>query len=326
MENLNLSTLSAKTADEAKAWELLEQMRWDGTPVCPHCGSVAKHYFLIPRNGVSRASGAKRKPSIRRVWKCKDCRRQFSALTGTIMEGSKVKVSTWLAVMYRMCSSKNGISSREVQRDYGISMEAAWFLTHRIREAMKREPLAGLLRGTVIADETYIGPNPRNFKKSKRFAQDHYPREHKIPVLSLVNHETGEVRSQVIPDVTAKTLRSAIEREVDLPNTVLHTDEHKPYTRLGWKAARHETVTHSMSEYVRDGVTTNHAEGYFAQLKRSVDGTFHHVSREHLHRYLAQFDYLYSTRKLSDSARMTRLMGQVPGRRLTYRPLTNGGA
>ena len=111
MDNLNLRTLSAKTADEAQAWELLEQMRWDGKPVCPHCGSVAKHYFLTPKNGVSRASGAKRKPSVRRVWKCKDCRQQFSALTGTIMEGSKVKVSTWLQVMYRMCSSKNGISS-----------------------------------------------------------------------------------------------------------------------------------------------------------------------------------------------------------------------
>jgi transposase-like protein len=189
MEHLNLSTLSAKTADEAKAWELLEQMRWDGKPVCPHCGSVGQHYFLTPKNGVSRASGTKRKPSIRRVWKCreKECRKQFSALTGTIMEGSKIKVSTWLAVMYRMCSSKNGMSSREVQRDYGLSMEAAWFLTHRIREAMKRDPVAGMLFGTVVADETWVGPNPRNFRKGKRFQADHMKREHKTAVLSLVS-------------------------------------------------------------------------------------------------------------------------------------------
>jgi hypothetical protein len=116
-----------------------------------------------------------------------------------------------------------------------------------------------------------------------------------------------------------------IEREVALPVTVLHTDESAPYVRIGWKAKGHETVTHAQSNYVSPtGATTNHAEGYFAQLKRSLDGTFHAVSTEHLHRYLAQFDYLYSTRKLSDSDRMARLMGQARGRRLTYRPLTGG--
>ncbi|MEX2269355.1 MAG: IS1595 family transposase [Acidimicrobiia bacterium] len=320
MEHFNLGTLSAKITDEASAYELLEQMRWDGKPVCPHCGSVAKHYFLNPQNGGRKTRTGNVSP--RRVWKCKDCRKQFSALTGTIMEGSKVKVGTWLHVMYRMCSSKNGISSREVQRDYGISMEAAWFLTHRIREAMKRDPIAGMLRGTIVADETWIGPNPKNFRKGKRFQANHAKGEHKTPVLSLVNHETGEVRSEVVRDVTASSLRSVIEREVDLPATVLHTDESTPYVRIGWKAAGHETVTHSQSNYVSaTGATTNHAEGYFAQLKRSLDGTFHAVSREHLHRYLAQFDYLYSTRKLSDSERMARLMGQTRGRRLTYRPM-----
>jgi len=313
MENLNFRTLSAKAADEASAWELLEQMRWDGRPVCPHCGSVAAHYFLTPKNGVSRASGKKRNPSVRRVWKCKDCRRQFSALTGTIMEGSKVKVGTWLQVMYEMCASKNGVSSREVQRKYGISAEAAWFLTHRIREAMRRDPIAGLLHGTVIADETWIGGKPKNRHRKQRFDET-YNDDHKSVVLSLVSHEFGEVRSQVIPNVRRETLRAAIQKEVALPETDLHTDHHSPYIPIGWKAKSHGRVNHSMSEYVKDGVTTNHAEGYFAQLKRSLDGTFHSVSQEHLHRYLAQFDFLYSTRKLSDSQRMARLMGQARGR------------
>lgn len=275
---------------------------------------------MNPQNGGRKTRTGKVSP--RRVWKCKDCRKQFSALTGTIMEGSKIKVGTWLRVMYEMCASKNGVSSREVQRKYGISMEAAWFLTHRIREAMRRDPMAGLLRGTVIADETYLGPNPRNFKNGKRFQADHYKRDHKTAVLSLVSHETGEVRSQVVPDVKRETLRAAIREQVDLPETDLHTDQAQPYIPIGWGARSHGSVNHSMSEYVRDGITTNHAEGFFAQLKRSLDGTFHHVSREHLHRYLAQFDYLYSTRKLSDSERMARLMGQARGRRLTYRPLT----
>jgi ISXO2-like transposase domain len=125
----------------------------------------------------------------------------------------------------------------------------------------------------------------------------------------------------VVPDVTAKTLRAEIDKQVDMAATVLHTDTAMAYTRLGWKFRAHETVNHSMSEYVRGDVTTNHLEGYFSQLKRSVDGTFHHVSKEHLNRYLAEFDYRFSTRGLTDAQRVSRLMGQVHGKRLSYRPL-----
>lgn len=320
METLNLRTLTAKITDEASAYKLLEQMRWGDRPVCPHCGSVAKHYFLKPQNGGRKTRTGK--VSQRRVWKCKDCRSQFSVLTGTIMQGSKIPVAVWLQVMYRMCSSKNGIAAREIQRDYGISMEAAWFLTHRIREAMKREPMAGLLSGTVIADETWIGGKPANRHVGVRHSKNNYLKDDKTPVLSLVHKETGEVRSQVVRDVKRDTLKAAIEKHVDLPETVLHTDQAPAYVRIGWKAAGHETVNHIMSEYVRGDVTTNHAEGYFGQLKRSLDGTFHAVSRVHLDRYLAEFDFRYSTRKMSDADRMARLMGQARGRRLTYRPLT----
>ena len=242
-------------------------------------------------------------------------------LVGTIFHGTKIPLRTWVFVVFEMCASKNGVSAREIQRKYGLSPKSAWFMLHRIREAMKREPLAGLLSGTVIADETWIGGEPRNRHRRVRHAQDNHAQDNKTVVFSLVHRESGEVRSRVIPNVRRDTLRAAIEAEVDLPNTVLHTDEAKAYTRIGWKAADHKTVTHKMSEYVRDGATTNHVEGFFSQLKRSLDGTHHHVSVEHLPRYLAEFDFRYSTRHLTDSDRMARLMGQTPGRRLSYKPL-----
>jgi transposase-like protein len=320
VESLSIPKLAERIPDEDAAYRFLEEMRWGDRPVCPHCGSVRKPYFLTPKNGGRKTRTGS--VSLRRVWKCADCRKQFSVLTNTIMHRSKISVRAWVFTMYEMCASKNGVSAREIQRKYEVTAEAAWFMCHRIREAMKREPLAGLLSGTVIADETWIGGKPHNRHASERYGNDHYGRGDKTAVLSLLHKESGEVRSQVVPNVRGRTLRAAIEREADLPATVLHTDNAMAYTRIGWKAAGHESVNHTMGEYVRGGVTTNHAEGYFSQLKRSIDGTHHAVSQEHLHRYLAEFDFRYSTRRLSDSERMARLMGQARGRRLPYRPLT----
>src|SRR5581483_8828656 len=145
---------------EADAYMLMEKLRWNGEPVCPHCGSLGA-YYIRPLNGVSRATrtGA---ASQRRVWKCSACRKQFSVLTGTIFHGSKVSLRTWLFVVFEMCANKNGIAAREIERKYDVSPKTAWFMVHRIREAMKREPLAGMLRGTIVADETYIGGEPKN--------------------------------------------------------------------------------------------------------------------------------------------------------------------
>jgi len=317
---LSLISVANQAPDETSAYKFLEGLRWPNGPVCPHCGNT-KAYYLNPANGSTRKTRTG-SMSARRVWKCAACKKQFSVLTGTVMHGTKVSVRVWLLVFVEMCTAKNGISAREVQRKYDISAEAAWFVCHRIREAMKREPLAGLLSGTVTADETWIGGKPHNMHRRDRYAEDRpSPRERKTPVFSLVHRETGEVRSRVIPDVTARTLRAAIDEQVDLANTVLHTDNAMAYTRIGWKAREHHSVNHVLGEYVRGNVTTNHAESYFSQLKRSIDGTHHHVSREHLPRYLAQFDYLWSTCRLSDTARLERLMGRVAGRRLTYRPL-----
>jgi transposase-like protein len=323
-QELSIPKLTAMIPAEADAYLLLERLRWDGRPVCPLCGSAGPHYFLKPANGVSRKTRTG-KPSQRRVWKCRDCRKQFSVLTGTIFHRSKIPVRTWLLVVFEMCSSKNGVSAREVERKYELTAQTAWFMLHRIREAMKRDPLATLLSGTVISDETWIGGAPAN-----RHRDD--PREQprlssttdKTPILSLVHHETREVRSRVVPDVSGTTLRSAIAQEVDGPQTELWTDGAKPYLTVAKDMRSHETVDHAAGEYVRrGGITTNMAEGYFSQLKRSIDGTHHHVSKEHLNRYLAQFDFLYTLCKLTDSLRMMAVIRQAGGRRLIYKPLTS---
>jgi transposase-like protein len=318
---MSIPALMDAIPDEAAAYLYLENLRWGDTPVCPHCGSVASHYFLKPRGDDGRKTRTG-KVTHRRLWKCKDCRKQFSVLTGTIFHGSKIAIRTWLFVIFEMCASKNGVSSREIERKYKLTPKAAWFLLHRIREGMKRDGDSPMFTGTVLADETYIGPNPKNMPRKVRAGRDFYARDHKTPVVSVVHPETGEVRSQVVPNVHVPTLRGVLERHVDLPNTTLVTDSAPVYTKIGWKAADHQVVNHKMSQYVtRTGASTNQAEGYFSQLKRSIDGTFHHVSVDHLDRYLAEFDYRYSTRKMSDTQRVQRLMGQVPGRRLQYRPL-----
>ncbi len=320
-QQFSIPALMAQVPTEEAAYKLLEDLRWNGRPVCPHCGSIAAHYFLKPRGeGRKTRTGT---ISNRRVWKCKDCRKQFSVLTGTIFHGTKVPIRTWIMVVFEMCSSKNGVAAREIERKYDLTPKSAWFMTQRIREAMRREPLAGLLSGTVIADETWIGGKPSNRPKHKRPARKRWEvvQTDKTVVLALVHPESGEVRSRVIPNVTGETLRQALSLDVDLAETTLHTDEARAYKSLRGELKGHETVVHQADEYVRDGVTTNHAEGYFSQLKRSVDGTHHAVSVEHLHRYLGEFDYRYSTRKMNDSERMKLLMDRTGGRRLSYKPL-----
>lgn len=316
---LSITALADRIRTEADAYEFLEQLRWSGEPVCPHCGSDRSPYFLKPSNGSSRSTRTG-SVSERRVWKCAGCRKQFSALTGTIFHGTKIPVRTWLFVIFEMCSSKNGVAAREIQRKYHLTAKSAWFMLHRIREAMKKQPLAGLLTGMVVSDETWIGGRPAN-------RHGHDPRRHtqgntdKVTVQSLISTETGEVRSRVVPDVTGENLRHALATHTDPKRTHLVTDSHFAYRRvaddLGF--ASHETVDHSRGEYVRGNVTTNHAEGFFSQLKRSIDGTHHHVSKEHLHRYLGEFDFRYSTRKMDDTKRTELMMQQVAGRRLTYR-------
>jgi hypothetical protein len=223
----------------------------------------------------------------------RDVPQEFSVLTGTVMHGTKVSVRTWLFVIFEMCASKNSVAAREIERKYDLTPKTAWFVLHRLREAMKRDPLAGLLSGVLAADETWIGGNPANRHAQARLAEGSKRwATQKTTVLSVIDKASGEARSAVIPNVSAATLCKAMEQElaINLGMTTLHTDSWKAYASMKGVLAGHESVNHNIGEYVRGDVTSNHAEGFFSQLMRSIDGTHHHISKEHLPRYLAQFD------------------------------------
>jgi hypothetical protein len=333
MEPLNLATLPKYLTDEGSAWELLERLRWNGTPVCPHCGTAdTKHYFIAARSG--ERTTRKGTVSFRRLWKCrnKECRKQFSVLVGTIFESSHVPVSKWLLALWLTSAAKNGISALELQRHLGLgSYQTAWFMSHRIREAMKREPVASLLSGTVVADETWYGGKPKNRHRQgrdTRLVRTGGPRagivNDKTPVLALIETDSHEARAQVMTTVNGDTLRDALVEQIDTAASKLHTDGHGGYREVGQKFVSHEYVDHSHYEYVRGDVSTNAAESFFAQFKRSLDGTHHAVSRHHLHRYVTEFEFRWNTNKMSDFERLGCLVEQVPGRRLTYRPLRFG--
>jgi transposase-like protein len=321
-QEFSIPALMAQVPTEFDAYLLLERLRWERGVVCPHCGVIGKHYYLEPKNGTSRTTRTGSR-SQRRVWKCRDCRKQFSVLTGTIFHGTKIPIRTWLCVIFEMCVSKNGVAAREIERKYDLTPKSAWFMTHRLREAMKREPLAGLLGGAVQVDETWIGGESKNRHRNDPREQPRaWHTTDKQPVVSLVHYETREVHSRVVPDVTGKTLLPAIEQVMEPKRTWLYTDEHSGYRFIASHMAGHETVNHSNGEYARGNVSTNLVENYFSQLKRSLDGTHHHVSTEHLPRYLAEFDHRAGTHYVDDSQRMRRLLAQTSGRRLTYKPLT----
>lgn len=323
-QEFSIPKMAQRLQTEADAYLMLEELRWGGAPdACPKCGGMGRCSYLQPKNGTDRSTRTGSR-SQRRVWFCGHCRRQFSVLTDTIFHGTRISIRTWLLVIFDFCSAKNSISAWEISRKYEITNESAWHMLHRIREAMKREPLAGLFVGTVQADETFIGGEPRNRHRSDpREPVRRYATSDKTPVFALVDYETREVRSRVVADVTGETLLPAIQEHVDMPNTMLHTDAAKAYRVAAPRMLRHEFVSHASGEYVRDGVSTNILEGFFSQLKRSIDGTHHHVSVEHLGRYLAQFDFLYTHCRRTDSERMRILIGRVDGRRLTYKPLTD---
>lgn len=329
--------LAMRVTSEAEAWKLLEELRWGSDrrhAACPHCDCQDVKY-IEPSNGETRkaASGVM---SARRVWRCRKrgggCGKQFTATVGTIMHRSKTPVRVWLFVMFEMMSSKNGVAAREIQRKYKVSQKTAWHMLHRIREAMGAPDDPAPMRGTVKADETFFGGKVNKMNKARKaaFHKKHDARpggatgtRGKQAVISLLNPETGEVRSKAINDVTAETLRTHL-----LANTVpevsdLETDERKGYAAVGREFASHTAVDHSRNMYAKGKATTNQVESYFSQLKRSIDGTHHHCSSIHLDRYLGEFDYRYSTRKMTDSDRFV-LLCQRPSfeRTLPYTELT----
>lgn len=217
-----------------------------------------------------------------------------------------------------LCSSKKGVSAHQIHRMLGISYKSAWFVCHRVRWAMTQEPLKGMLTGTVEVDETYVGGSYRN-RRSKFMKGPIY--ENKTPVVALVQRD-GEVRTQVVANVTAKNLRDVVEKHLDKSATLM-TDEHSGYIRPGREYAKHETVNHGKLEYVRGDAYTNTVESYFSLLKRGVNGSFHHVSPEHLQRYCNEFSFRWNSRKITDEERTEIALRATEGKRLTYKAPLN---
>ena len=261
--------------NETAARKHLEKLCWPNGPVCPHCGESEKIKLL---------KGKSHRPGLRQ---CNACRKSFTVTMGTIFEDSHIKLHKWLLAFRLMTASKKGISSHQLHRMLGVTYKTAWFMTHRIREAMRADytkVLGG--QGPVEADETFIGTKP-GAKKRKGYG-------HKNAVLSLVERN-GEVRSFHVPGVSAKTLKPYLKYHID-PEAHLMTDDAGQYRILGPEFAQHDVVAHSNDEYVRGEAHTNTVESFFSVLKRGLIGTYQHVSVQHLQRYVTEFDFRYNHR------------------------------
>jgi transposase-like protein len=244
---------------------------------------------------------------------------------GTIFEDSRIPLSKWLLAIHLMCASKKGYSAHQLHRTLGITYKSAWFMAHRIRFAMSQEPLASKLSGIVECDETYIGGKAKNMHASERKAKiQGRGAVSKFPVCSLVERQ-GRVRSTHVPNVTGANLRSVLRAHVE-PTAHIMTDEFTSYIGVSSEFASHQTVNHGKGEYVRREAHTNTIESFFALLKRGIIGTFHHVSEQHLHRYLSEFDFRYNLRAVKDGERMMEALKGFEGKRLMYKdPISKKG-
>ena len=292
------------TDDQAR--EHIEKLLWpDGEPICRHCGSVNAY----------RMQGATCRPGLCR---CRDCKKQFTVTVGTIFEDTKIGLATWLRAFHLMCSSKKGISALQLQRNLGLgSYRTAWHMAHRIRLAMRCEPMHSLLTGIVESDESYVGGKPR--PAAGKGATRKQGQTTKQPIHVLVERD-GRKRTRVMERVTVENLRANRHKQADR-SSVLMTDENNKYHAIGPDFAGHKAVDHSKHEYYRksDGASTNTAESSFSLIKRGVYGTFHHISKKHMQRYLDEFDFRWDHRATVDSDRTTAALKQVEGKRLMYR-------
>jgi transposase-like protein len=296
---------------EEAAYAFVESHVWRDGRVCPHCGVVGRSG---PLKGKSTRIG---------VYKCYACRKPFTVKVGTVFESSHVKLHIWLQAMFLLCSSKKGMSTHQLHRTLGVTLKTAWFMTHRIREAMREGKLPDGLGGEgkfVEADETYVGGKAKN-----RAYAEKLPRHE--PVVALVERK-GRVASFHVPNVNATNLKPILKEQIS-PKSDLRTDESSLYTAIGKSFASHETVNHSAKEYVRGDAHTNTVEGYFSILKRGIYGVYHHVSEQHLKRYLCEFDFRYNERialGVDDVERTNRALRGIVGKRLTYRTTHRAGA
>jgi transposase-like protein len=301
-----MSALSAPHLhDEEAAYRYVEARLWPEGPTCPHCGGVDR---IGKMGGKSTRIGA---------YKCYQCRKPFTVKIGTIFEASHVPMRIWLQAMYLVAGSKKGISSNQLHRTLGVTLKTAWFMSHRIREAMRSGGI-GLLGsggGRVEVDETFIGYNPRVAKVPGKSGS-----AHKLRVVALVCRDSGQARSMpansLVRDEVAQIVRANVAKEAKLT-----TDESRLYSAVGREYASHDFVTHGRREYVRGDVSTNTVEGFFSIFKRGMRGIYQHCHERHLHRYLAEFDFRYSNRVAlgyNDADRTEAMLLGVVGKRLTY--------
>jgi transposase-like protein len=292
--------------DDDAARAHLEAIRWPNGAVCPHCGGTERNV---------RLQGESHRPGL---WFCGDCRTQFTVTVGTVFERSKVPLHKWLLANHLICSSKKGISAHQLHRTLGVTYKTAWFMSHRIREAMDGQQVDGPLGGSgspVEVDETYWGNKQRKGFFGKKGKGPH----HQMQIVSLVERG-GKARSFHMQTVYASTIREILKQHVDQSARV-HTDESPIYQSL-WRHYKHDMVKHRIGEYSRGDVTTNTVEGFFSLLKRGLVGTFHHVGEQHLGRYVKEFDFRYNTRTAlgwNDTQRADAALKGVSGKRLTYR-------
>ena len=285
--------------DEAAAFAKLESIVWPEGPVCPHCGCMG------------RVSEIKGKTARRGLKFCGDCRKQFTVKVGTVFEASHVPLHKWLQAAYLLCSSKKGISSHQLHRTLEVTYKTAWFMTHRLREAMRSGDLSpfGSDGGAVEVDETFIG--------RKKGIPVRHGYEHKHKILSLVDRDSCKARSMVVDNLKTKTV-APIVRENVAKEARLMTDEARHYVKVGREFADHQRVYHSSGEYGRGEAHTNTIEGFFSIFKRGMKGIYQHCGERHLHRYVGEFDFRYNTRKITDWERAGEALRGIEGKRLVY--------
>lgn len=291
--------------DEAKAFEYLESIIWSNGVNCPHCG------------GVDRITKVKANPAKRirlGLWRCGDCKKQFTVKVGTVFEHARVPLNIMLQAVYLMTSSKKGVSAHQLHRILEVTYKTAWFIAHRIREAMRSGDLApfGGNGGIVEVDETFIGKK-KGVEKKRAF-------HHKMKVLALVDRTTGRSRSMVIENVHPDTIMPLVRENIDRETHIM-TDEASQYRYVGKEFAGHDFTSHGRGEYGRGIVHTNTIEGYFSIFKRGMKGVYQHCGEKHLHRYLAEFDFRYCNREangVNDASRAVRALEGIMGKRLTY--------
>jgi transposase-like protein len=306
--DLTLVQIAKRFSTEESARAYFESIRWPHGPCCLHCGNAdaAKIYKVTPNPEKKIRKG---------LYKCAECSLSFTVTMGTVMEDSHISLDKWLIAFYVMCASKTQVSALQLQRQLELgSYRSAWHMCHRIRFSLSDLAPADKLTGTVEADETHVGGKARG--KGRGYVKN------KTPVVSLIERG-GRVRSQVVDRVNGKAITKILKKHV-ASSAHLNTDESPIYAAVGKTFASHDTVNHRTEEYARKDksgrlATTNAAEGFFGNSKRSIDGTHHHISRKHTDLYFAEIDHKYNTRKVSDGARTVAAIEKMEGKRLMLR-------